>query len=60
MLLLLGRDQFGEPSAKIAARLEAITDLAQLEALGLRLLHVKSWEELLGVNGTTRRSRGSR
>lgn len=41
MLLLLGRDRFGEPSAKIVARLDAETDLGQLEALGLRLLHVK-------------------
>src|SRR5947199_3990 len=45
MLLLLGRDRFGEPSAKIVAQLDAVTDLARLEALGLRLLHVKTWEE---------------
>jgi hypothetical protein len=60
MLLLLGRDRFGEPSAKIAALLDALTDLGQLEALGLRLLHVKTWEELFGMNGTTRHSRGKR
>jgi hypothetical protein len=58
MLLLMGRDRFGEPSAKIAALLDAVTDLGRLEALGLRLLHVKTWEELLGVNGTTRQQRG--
>src|SRR5437660_7362453 len=45
MLLLQGRDRFGEPSAKIVAQLDAVTDLARLEALGLRLLHVKTWEE---------------
>ncbi len=54
MLLLLGRDRFGEPSAKIVALLDAVTDLGRLEALMIRLLHVKTWEELLGVNGTTR------
>jgi len=58
MLLLMGRDRFGEPSAKIAALLDAVTDLGQLEALVIRLLHVKTWEELLGVNGPTRRPRG--
>ena len=60
MLLLQGRDQFGEPSAKIVALLDAVTDLGRLEALVIRLLHVKSWEELLGVNGTTRHPRGRR
>ena len=58
MLLLQGRDRFGEPSAKIVALLDAVTDLGGLEALGLRLLRVKTWEELLGVNGTTRQPRG--
>lgn len=58
MLLLMGREQFGEPSARIVALLDAVTDLGQLEALGLRLLHVKTWEELFGVNGTKRRPRG--
>lgn len=57
MLLLQGRDRFGEPSAKIAALLNALTDVGQLEALGLRLLHVKTWEELFGVHGTTRQPR---
>lgn len=58
MLLLMGRDQFGEPSAKIVALLDAMTDLGRLEALALRLLHVKSWEELLGMKGTARHQRG--
>ena len=60
MLLLQGRDQFGEPSAKILALLDTMTDLGRLEALMIRLLHVKTWEELLGVNGTTRPPRGRR
>jgi hypothetical protein len=58
MLLLQGREQFGEPPAKIAARLDAATDVSWLEALAIRLLHVKSWDELLGANGTTRLPRG--
>jgi hypothetical protein len=60
MLLLQGRDRFGEPSAKIVALLDAVTDLGWLEALAIRLLHVKNWEELLGVNGTKRNPRGRR
>jgi hypothetical protein len=60
MLLLQSRDQFGEPSAKIVALLDAVTDLGRLEALAIRVLHVKSWEELLGVNATARRSSGRR
>jgi predicted transposase YdaD len=60
MLLLQGRDRFGEPPAKIVALLDAATDLGRLEALVLRVLHVKTWEELLGVNGTTRHPRRPR
>ena len=55
-----GRDRFGEPSAKIVALLDAVTDLSRLEGLLIRLLQVKTWEELLGVNGTTRHPRGRR
>ena len=58
ILLLQGRDRFGEPSAKIIALLFTETDLGRLEALAIRLLHVKTWAELLGVNGTTRHPRG--
>jgi hypothetical protein len=60
MLLLLGRDRFGEPPAKIVALLDAVTELDRLEALMLRLLHVKTWEELLVVNGTARQPRRRR
>ena len=60
MLLLQGRDLLGEPSAKIVAQLDAVTDLARLEALLLRVPHVKTWEELLGVNGAGRQTRGRR
>ena len=60
MLLLLGREQFGEPSAKIVALLDAVTDLGRLEALVIRLLHVKTWDEFLGTDDTTRHQRGRR
>jgi predicted transposase YdaD len=58
ILLLQGRDRLGEPSAKIAALLDAVTDLSRLEALAIRSLQVKTWEKLLHGNGTTCRSRG--
>jgi hypothetical protein len=58
LLVLQGRVRFGAPSAKIAAQLDAIIDLSQLEALAVRLLHVTTWEELLGVDGTSRQPRG--
>ncbi len=60
ILLRQGRDRFGEPSAEITALLFAETDLGRLEALAIRLLHVKTWEKLLGVNGTARHPRGRR
>ena len=51
ILLLLGRRRFGEPSAEVAAGLEAVTDLNRLEELNERLLQATSWQELLGWNG---------
>jgi len=60
VLLLQGRDRLGVPSAKIIALLFAETDLGRLEALAIRLLRVKTWEKLLGVNGTARHPRGRR
>lgn len=60
LLLLTGRERFGEPPTKIMALLDAVTDLDRLEALIIRLLHVKTWEELLGMNGTTRHPRRQR
>ena len=60
LVILVGLGElasFGEPSAKIVALLDAVTDLSRLEALAIRLLHVKTWEKLLGVNGTARQPR---
>jgi predicted transposase YdaD len=47
LLLLQGKAKFGPPDAATRAALEAITDLTQLEALGVRLISVSSWQELL-------------
>ena len=58
MLLLQGRTRFGEPSAKVVAALDALSDVSQLEELAIHLLQASSWEELLGLNGSARRTRG--
>jgi predicted transposase YdaD len=56
MLLLLGREQFGEPSAQVQAILDGLTDVALLERLTLQLKHATSWQELLGKPSSRRRS----
>ena len=58
MIFLQGRSKFGKPSAEAEAALNALSDVSQLEALGVRLLRASSWEELLGLNGPSRRGRG--
>jgi hypothetical protein len=58
MMFLQGRSKFGEPSAEAEAALNALSDVRQLEELGVRLLRASSWEELLGLNGSGRRGRG--
>ena len=47
ILLMMGRNRFGEPSPEVAARLDAVTDLNRLEELSVRLLQAASWQELL-------------
>jgi hypothetical protein len=50
MLLRVSRNKFGRaPTKKQQAELDAITDLARLEALGEVLLDVSSWGELLAT-----------
>ena len=56
ILLLLGRDQFGEPSADVLAALDALVDVSRLEELTVRLKHAASWQELLDVPRPRRRS----
>jgi predicted transposase YdaD len=57
ILLVQGEDRFGAPDAATRAALEAITDVAQLEQLARRLLHVSSWPELLPPSRPRRRRR---
>jgi len=61
ILLLLGRKQFGVPGPRIRAAVEGIADLERLEHLQVRLLKVRSWEELLGLprRATSKRKRKS-
>jgi predicted transposase YdaD len=48
LLLRIGRSKFGAPADDATtAVLNNLTDLERLEALGERLLHVASWQELL-------------
>ena len=47
MLLLQGNRRFGPADASTQAAIEAIDDLDRLEELGLRLLEVGNWKELL-------------
>jgi hypothetical protein len=56
MLLMLGRDQFGEPSADERAALDAVTDVRRLEQLALRVKHTTSWQVLLALPGPRRRA----
>jgi hypothetical protein len=48
-LLVMGREQFGPPSAQVKAALNAITDLDRLKQLSVRLLKVNSWQNLLDL-----------
>ena len=55
MIVLQGGSKFGKPSAEVEAALNALSDVRKLEKLGVRLLRVSSWEELLDLNGRGRR-----
>jgi hypothetical protein len=57
MLLLLGKDRFGAPSAAIRKTVESIDGLERLEQLTARLLHVGSWQELLEPPAPKRRKK---
>ncbi len=56
MLLMLGRDQFGEPPAAAKAALDSLTDVRRLEALALQVKHAGSWEQLLDFAEPRRRA----
>ena len=48
LILLLGGEKFGPPSVDDVATVKAGVEVALLEQLAVRLLHMSSWEELLG------------
>jgi hypothetical protein len=56
MLLLQGEAKFGPPDAAARAALERISDVAQLEELGVHLVKVGSWPELFGKRGRRSKS----
>jgi hypothetical protein len=56
ILLLLGCDKFGEPSANVRADLDKLDDVNRLEELTLHLKQAASWQELLDLPGPRRRS----
>jgi predicted transposase YdaD len=47
MLLAQGRERFGAPDATIQAALSGLNDLERLRRMGIRMLRVNSWQELL-------------
>lgn len=57
MLFLQGEHKFGPASAAIRRAIEAISDVTQLEALGVRLLRAESWQDVLPETAP-RRGRG--
>jgi predicted transposase YdaD len=48
ILLLQGSEKFGAPDAGVIATVESITTVERFHALSKRLLHVNSWQDLLG------------
>jgi hypothetical protein len=56
ILLILGRDQFGEPTASARTVLDGLDDLNRLEKLAKRLKQARSWQELLDIPGRRRPS----
>jgi hypothetical protein len=63
ILLLLGRDRFGDPSADVQAAVDALGDVDRIEELSVRVQHAANWRELLGLptprRNTPRRKRPS-
>jgi hypothetical protein len=52
MIVAMGTVRFGPITPEVTARIEAIDDLSRLEALGVRLLSVQTWDELLASETT--------
>jgi hypothetical protein len=54
IVLLLGSQRFGPPSAPLRAALEAVSDLSQIEDVARRLLDAPSWDKLLDGQASRR------
>lgn len=54
LLLMLGREQFGEPSAAERAALAALTNVHRLEQLALQVKNAPNWQALLASSGRRR------
>jgi hypothetical protein len=48
LILQLGQAKFGPAEPTVAAHIEAISDVDELDRLSLRLMSVNNWQELLG------------
>jgi predicted transposase YdaD len=55
IVMLLGEAKLGPPDAAARAAIEGVTETAELEELGLRLVNAESWQELLAPRGRTKR-----
>ena len=49
MLLSVGKQLLGRPTAGVVARIEQVADLAELERLTERVLIVADWQELFAT-----------
>jgi predicted transposase YdaD len=47
LLLRMGEQRFGTPSGSVLREIKSIESVERLDELGLRLMRVNSWEELL-------------
>jgi hypothetical protein len=57
LLLIIGRERFGNPTAAIRRAVEVLAVLQYLRNLSVEVLRAGSWEELLGLPSQASRSR---
>jgi predicted transposase YdaD len=60
ILRIIAEGQFGPADAQIAAAIERIVDVAQLESMASRLKEANSWQELLGSTSSSPKKRRQR
>jgi len=46
-LLMQGRSRFGSPKPAVELIIQSINDLERLDRMGVAILHVNDWDELL-------------